>query len=184
MKLVVGMTGASGALYGKRLIEALAAMKVKHALVITDGARMTADYEKIALPARNVAKNVYGEKDFGAPFASGSAAADVMIVCPCSMKTLSAIANGYADNLLTRTADVCIKEQKKLVLVIREMPLSAIHLENALKLAQLGVVIMPASPGFYGKPKSIDALVDFVVGRALKSAGIENKLYERWKGKR
>ncbi len=182
MKLVIGITGASGALYGKRLIEALAAMKVEHALVITDGARRTAEYEGLELPARDAKRGVYGEKDFGAPFASGSAAADAMIVCPCSMKTLASIANGYADNLLTRTADVCIKEQKKLVLVIREMPLSAIHLENALKLARLGVVIMPASPGFYGRAGKVSDLVDFVVGRAMKAAGIENKLYERWKG--
>jgi 4-hydroxy-3-polyprenylbenzoate decarboxylase len=182
MKLVIGITGASGALYGKRLIGGLQAMRKGYSLVITDGARMTAEYEGVKLPARNVKKGIYGEKDFAAPFASGSAAPDAMIVCPCSMKTLAAIANGYADNLLTRTADVCIKEQKKLVLVIREMPLSAIHLENALKLARLGVVIMPASPGFYGKTTKVEQLVDFVVGRALKSAGIENKLYERWKG--
>ncbi|MFA6035374.1 MAG: UbiX family flavin prenyltransferase [Candidatus Micrarchaeia archaeon] len=183
MELVIGITGASGALYGKRLIDGLRAMKKGYSLVITDGARMTAEYEGVSLPARNIAKNIYGEKDFAAPFASGSSPADAMIVCPCPMKTLAAIANGYADNLLTRTADVCIKEQKKLVLVLREMPLSAIHLENALKLARLGVVIMPASPGFYGKAAKVQDLVDFVAGRALKSAGIENRLYERWKGR-
>jgi len=176
MNLIVGITGASGIIYGKRMIEALKGRKPH--IIITNGAREVARLEGVKVPE----KGVYGEKDFEAPFASGSAPADVMIVCPCSMKTLSAIANGYSDNLLTRAADVVIKEGGKLVLVIREMPLSAIHLENALKLARLGVVIMPASPGFYAKPKGVADLVDFVVGRALKAAGIENKLYKRWKG--
>jgi 4-hydroxy-3-polyprenylbenzoate decarboxylase len=178
VEIIVGISGASGAIYGKRMLEALAKRK-PHA-IITDGAREVARLEGVKLPAGG--KGVYGERDFKAPFASGSCSADAMIVCQCSMKTLAAIANGYADNLLTRAADVVIKEGGRLVLVLREMPLSAIHLENALKLARLGVVIMPASPGFYGKPKGIDELVDFVVGRAMKAAGMENKLYKRWKG--
>ncbi|MDO8339681.1 MAG: UbiX family flavin prenyltransferase [Candidatus Burarchaeum sp.] len=181
MSIVVAISGASGIVYGKRMLEALHEMGRKADVVITDGARRTARLEKVELPKED-GREVYGAMDFRARFASGSASADVMIVCPCSMKTLSAIANGYADNLLTRSADVVMKEGGKLVLVLREMPLSAIHLENALKLARLGVVIMPASPGFYGKPKSVGAMVDFVVGRALKAAGIENKLYEKWMG--
>ena len=181
MRIVVGISGASGIVYGKRMLEALRELGQEADVVITAGARRTARLENVELPKED-GKDVYADMDFGAPFASGSASADAMVVCPCSMKTLSAIANGYADNLLTRSADVVIKEGGKLVLVLREMPLSAIHLENALKLARLGVVIMPASPGFYGKPKRIDALVDFVVGRVLKAAGIENKIYERWMG--
>ncbi|VVC03024.1 Flavin prenyltransferase UbiX [Candidatus Burarchaeum australiense] len=179
MKIVVGISGASGIVYGKRLVEAL--KERKPSVVITDGARRTAKLERVELPRKN-GKTIYGEQDFRAQFASGSAAADVMIVCPCSMKTLSAVANGYADNLLTRSADVVIKEGGRLVLVLREMPLSAIHLENALKLARLGAVIMPASPGFYGKPRKIEDMIDFVVGRAMKAAGIENQLYKRWNG--
>jgi len=176
MRVVIGISGASGIVYGRRLIESLKERKPE--IIITESARRTAEIEGVELPE----KNVYGEKDFNAPFASGSSSPGVMIVCPCSMKTLAAIAHGYSDNLLTRAADVTIKEGGRLVLVIREMPLRAIHLENALKLARLGVVIMPASPGFYGKCSRVGELVDFVVGRALKSAGIENDLYERWNG--
>ena len=176
MKIVVAVTGASGIVYAKRAIEALGEHKPN--VIVSEGAKVLAKEEGITLPS---GKNVYNEKDFFAPFASGSSAPDAMLVIPCSLKTLSAIANGYGDNLISRSAEVCIKEGKKLVLVVRETPLSAISLENCLKLARIGVVILPACPGFYHKPKNINELVDFVVGKALDSLGVKNKMYKRWK---
>lgn len=123
---------------------------------------------------------VYGKEDWFSPVASGSAAPKTMVVCPCSTGTLSAIAQGASDNLLERAADVVIKERGQLILVARETPLSAIHLENMLKLARLGVTIMPAAPGFYHEPQSIDDLVDFMVARVLDHIGLEQGLVPRW----
>ncbi|XLM19963.1 UbiX family flavin prenyltransferase, partial [Chromobacterium piscinae] len=123
---------------------------------------------------------VYGREEWFAPAASGSNPPDAMVVCPCSMGTLAAIRHGMSDNLIERAADVCIKEQRKLVLVPRETPLSAIHLENMLELARLGVVILPPSPGFYTHPKSVDDMVDFVVSRVLDQLGVEQTLTPRW----
>ncbi|MBS3069665.1 UbiX family flavin prenyltransferase [Candidatus Micrarchaeota archaeon] len=175
MKVVVAVTGASGIAYAKKAIGALKGQEVS--IVLSQGAKLLAKGEGVKLPE---GKNVYVEKDFFAPFASGSNAADAMLVIPCSLKTLSAIANGYGDNLISRSAEVCIKEGKRLVLVVRETPLSPIALENCLKLARMGVVILPACPAFYNKPKSIGDMVDFVAGKALDSLGVKNSLYKRW----
>ena len=123
---------------------------------------------------------VYGKEQWFAPVASGSAAPKKMVVCPCSTGTLSAIANGASDNLIERAADVVIKERGQLILLPREMPLSAIHLENMLKLARLGVTIMPASPGFYHQPQSIDDLIDFVVARILDHLGLNQTIQPKW----
>jgi 4-hydroxy-3-polyprenylbenzoate decarboxylase len=123
---------------------------------------------------------VFGREQWTAPVASGSNPAQAMVVCPCTASTLSAIANGASNNLLERAADVMLKEQRKLILVVRETPFSAIHLENMLKLARLGVVIMPACPGFYQRPESIDEIVDFMVARVLDHLGVSHELGPRW----
>ncbi|MBI3129588.1 MAG: UbiX family flavin prenyltransferase [Candidatus Tectomicrobia bacterium] len=186
MKLVVGITGASGALYGVRFMEVLreAYPDVETHLVISKAGLRVLQHET-GLDLKDLgawASVVHPEGDIGARPASGSAGFDAMAVIPCSMKTLGQIAAGTGDNLVGRAADVILKEGRRLVLVPREMPLSAIHLENMLKLSRLGVMILPASPGFYFGPKTLDDLVNHVVGKTLDSLGLEQKLFERWKG--
>ncbi len=179
MRVLVAITGASGVVYGRRLLEVLKEKRVEADCILSGGAKGIIDHE---LGGWKGGEKCYDESDIGAPFASGSQSVDAMVVVPCSMKTLSAIANGYASNLITRSADVAIKEGKKLVIVPRETPLNAIHLENMLKLSRIGVTILPAMPAFYHKPKKMGDLVDFVVGKILDSLGIENDLYARWRG--
>ncbi len=185
MDIAVAITGASGTAYGMRLAEELAKAGNKLEIVVSDGAKKVMDYEleggakKAIVRLRKFGK-VYDENDMSADCASGSSAPDAFIVCPCSMKTLSDIANGYSKNLVRRGAEVALKEGKKLVLVPREMPFTAIQLENMLKLARLGVVIMPPQPAFYSKPKKIDDAVDFVVGKIMDVIGVKNSLYARW----
>ncbi len=182
MRVAVCISGASGAVYAKRLIDYLED-KVELSVVISEDAKKIFE-DELSLNFFEFTKSrgfkLYKNSDFYSPLASGSHILDSCVVVPCSMKTLSAIANGFSENLICRCADVCIKEKRKLILVPRETPLSAIHLENMLKLARLGVVILPPAPAFYGKPKSISDIVDFVVGRILDSMGIENHLYRRW----
>jgi len=181
LRIVLGVTGASGVIYGVRLAQELKKGGHELTLVVSDAAKEVLASE---LPdgLRELSKTgrVLSEHDIDADVSSGSSKYETTVVCPCSMKTLSAIANGYAYNLICRAADVSIKEQRKLVLVVREMPLNAIHLENMLKLARLGVVILPASPGFYHKPTSIDDLVNHVVGKTLDALGVESSLFKRW----
>jgi len=174
-KIVVAITGASGVIYGAKLVEALKAAGVQTYVVVTKNAKKVADYEGVKLP-----KSDFNEEEIDASIASGSFKTDGMIVCPCSMKSLAAISHGYADNLVSRAADVVLKERRKLVLVLRETPMNAIHLENALRLSRLGVQIMPACPGFYHKPKTLEDIVKFFVGKILDQFEIENKLYKRW----
>ncbi|MBI5253322.1 MAG: UbiX family flavin prenyltransferase [Euryarchaeota archaeon] len=176
MKILLAVTGASGAIYGLRLLKVLKEKSVEVECIVSNAAKKIIKHE---IGAAKIPK-CYTEKDIEAPFSSGSFSLDAMVVAPCSMKTLSAIASGFSHNLIARSADVAIKEKKKLVLVPRETPISAIHLENMLKLARLGVIILPAMPGFYHKPRKIEDLVDFVVGKILDSLGIENELYKRW----
>ena len=192
MRIVVAITGASGVVYGKRLLESLAGKHELH-VVVSEAAKKVWHYEQDAkldlaalekLIKKHKASALYSESDMAAPIASGSFKTDAMVVIPCSTKTLSGIANGYADNLVIRAADVMLKEHRKLVLVLRETPLSPIAIGNMLKLANIGVVILPACPGFYSRPKTISDMVDFVVGKALDSAGIDNNLYKRWTGKK
>ena len=177
-KIVLALTGASGIEYGVRLAEELRRGKRSVlTVIVSDGAREVAGREGVDL--KRLGKTL-GERDFHAAPASGSALFDAMVVCPCSMKTLSAIANGFSHNLIARAADVALKEGRKLVLVPRETPLNAVHLENMLKLSRLGVVILPACPGFYHKPRDVGGVVDFIVGKVLDSLGFEHDLFAKW----
>jgi len=145
--------------------------------VVSGTARKVAEYEGTELPSSD-----YNEEDITAPPASGTNAPDTMIIVPCSVKTLGKIANGISDNLITRTAEVCLKERKKLVLVLRETPLSYITIENMRKVTLAGGIVLPASPGFYHKPKSIDDLVEYVVEKILNVAGVEHHPKIKWEG--
>jgi len=181
MKLVVAITGASGAIYGIKLIEELAK---KHEVfaVISEGAKKVIEHEHPGIDKKIPKKvKIFSENQIDASIASSSFGTEAMIICPCSMKTLAAVSVGYADNLIRRCADVMIKERKKLILCVREVPFSPIHLENMLKLSRIGVTIMPLSPGFYHKPKGLDDMVNFMVGKVLDFLGVENNLYKRWK---
>ncbi len=192
MKIIVAITGASGATLGLRVLEALRRGKIETHTVVSNGAMEVLKHEcgndnddddglkKIMEKIRKNSSRLYGEKDFAAPIASGSFATDGMVVAPCSMKTLAAISHGYSDNLITRAADVCIKQKRRLVLVPRETPFSSIHLENMLKLSNLGVWIVPAVYGLYFKPKKVEDIESYIAGRALEAMGIEHDLYLRW----
>lgn len=195
-EVTLAFAGASGAQYGLRLLEQLVLAKIKIALVISPAGHLVIhDETDLQLPGnpQRIAEffqerfqaapgqiKVYAKDQWSSPLASGSGAPKTMVVCPCSTGCLSAIAVGASNNLLERAADVVIKEQGKLVLVVREMPLSAIHLEHMLSLARLGVCIMPASPGFYFRPQSVEDLVDFTVARVLDQMGVPHTLSERW----
>jgi 4-hydroxy-3-polyprenylbenzoate decarboxylase len=179
MKLVVAIGGASGSIYAKRLLDALTAVReVEVGLVVTQAGSEVWNHEIGEMPAYPFKR--YGLRDFRAPFASGSAGWDAMVVIPCSTGGLARIAHGISDDLVGRAADVMLKERRKLVLVVREMPLSAIHLENMLAVTRAGGVVLPASPSFYSKPATLDALLDTVVGRVLDQVGLPNKLMPRW----
>ncbi|MBN2324164.1 MAG: UbiX family flavin prenyltransferase [Spirochaetes bacterium] len=182
-KIIVAITGASGAVYGVRTLTALREAGVETHLVMSRWACETLKTETDLTVERvkKTAVRAYDEKDLSAPIASGSYASDGMVVVPCSMKTLASIASGYAENLISRAADIAIKEGRRLVLVPRETPLSPIHLENMLKLSRLGVVILPPMPAFYCKPEKIEDLVDGTVGRILDRLEIPNSLYRKWK---
>ncbi|HYW92964.1 MAG TPA: flavin prenyltransferase UbiX [Gammaproteobacteria bacterium] len=194
--IVLAMTGASGAQYGLRLLEVLLGSGRSVYLLVSRPARVVlgtetdlnvpgrpAEMERFfrdRFAARGGQLAVFGQEQWTAPVASGSARVGPMVVCPCTTSTLSAVATGASNNLIERAADVTLKEQRKLLLVIRETPLSAIHLEHMLSLARLGVVIMPANPGFYARPRSVDELVDFMVARVLDQLGLEQSLQPRW----
>jgi flavin prenyltransferase len=176
---VVGVTGASGVVYAKRLLDILCEKASVH-LIVTETAREIAVYEKVSLDGYPA--TYHSEEEMGAVIASGSFPYDGMIIVPCSMKTLSAISMGYADNLITRAADVCLKEGRRCILVPREMPLSRIHLKNMLTAHDAGAVIMMASPGFYHHPATVGDLVDMVVARILDHLSVEHDLGNRWGG--
>ena len=193
---IVAVTGASGSIYGIRLIEGLLKSKHKVYLVISKQAFSIIKIETGINWTGNTAseiekkiqkyfssKNIkyYSENNLSAPFSSGSFITDGMFIVPCSMKTLSGIANGYANSLIERAADVMLKEGGRLILSPRETPFSAVHLENMLKLARLGVKIIPPVPAFYHKPKNIKDIIDFVVGKILDSAGVRHNIFKRWK---
>ena len=179
--VLIGITGATGIHIAIKLLEILKEKGIDRELIISTIAEKVIELESdySVSEIRNLASKNYDVDDLTAAPSSGSYKLEKMIVVPCTMKTLSAIANGYADNLITRAADVMIKEQRKLVLIVRESPFSAIHLENMLKLARLGVVIAPPVPSYYIKPKSVDELIEYTVGRILDQIGIDSSI-ERW----
>lgn len=195
-QVALAITGASGAPYARRLLEVLLASDITvHLMISAAGRIVLADELDWKLPARagDIKSmlvdqfgcqphqiHVYGEQQWSAPLASGSHRVPTLIVCPCTMGTLSSIAVGQSDNLINRAADVMLKENRKLILVPREAPFSAIHLENMLKLSRLGVCILPPSPGFYFRPTQLDEIIDFVVARILDQTGIEHTLMPRW----
>jgi len=182
MKLVIGITGSTGVVYGVRILEALKECGVETHLVITEWAKKCLAMEtgyKID-DVKSMATQYSDDSNLASGISSGTYRTDGMIVIPCSMKTLSSIANGYDETLVARAAGVTLKESRKLILVPRETPLTAINLENMLKLARLGVVILPPVPGFYTKPKSIEQIIDHTVGKCLDQFGIEHNLYKRW----
>ncbi len=178
MKVIVAVTGASGLPYAVRLLEILEEKDIEVHCIISDAARKVASYE--LEDGLNFGRGCAREHEIDASIASGSFKVDAMVVVPCSMKSLSAIASGFAHNVIVRAADVMIKENRKLILVPRETPLSAIHLENMLKLSRLGVTILPAMPGLYHKPKKVGDMVDFIVGKVLDQLEVENDLFKRW----
>ncbi len=191
--IVVGITGASGAPYAVRLLQQLVAAHRPVSLIVSKyGMRLLetesgissldALRDSVGRDGWDSCVATFSNEDRGAPPASGSSLTAGMIVCPCSMGTLSAIAVGASRSLIERAADVTLKERRKLILVPRETPLSAIHLENMLRLARAGAVVMPAAPGFYHRPTQISELVDFVVARLLDQLGVEQKLVKRWQG--
>jgi 4-hydroxy-3-polyprenylbenzoate decarboxylase len=183
-RLVVGISGASAAIYGIRLLQALQDVKVESHLVITDPAReiiaLETDYDVAEVEA--LATYVHGVRDVGAEIASGSFKADGMAIVPCSIKTLSAVASSYADNLLVRAADVTLKERRRLVLMVRETPLHLGHLRLMQKVSEMGAVVYVPVPAFYARPRTIEDLVDHTVGRILDLFDIEHDLLNRWHG--
>jgi flavin prenyltransferase len=194
--VTLALSGASGMAYGLRLLECLLAADLQVYLLVSQAAHIVAKQELgVALPARasdlerqlsesldvrDGQLRVFGREDWNAPVASGSNPADAMVVCPCSMGTLAAIAHGVSDNLIERAADVMLKEQRKLILVPREAPFSTLHLENMLALSRMNAVILPANPGFYHQPQSVADIVDFVVARILDQLGVRHELMARW----
>jgi 4-hydroxy-3-polyprenylbenzoate decarboxylase len=193
--IVVGITGASGSIYGLRLIEELLRAEKQVTVLFTNAGRQVTEFEtglvlveepQLCLEQLKEYFKVdsgleyYALNNFFAPVASGSSAPDAVVICPCSMGTLGRIAAGLSDNLLERVADVALKEQKQLLLVPRETPFNQIHLENLLRLSKAGAQILPAMPGFYQQPQTVADLVDFVVGKVLDNLGVRHQLLTRW----
>ncbi|UCD09234.1 MAG: UbiX family flavin prenyltransferase [Dehalococcoidales bacterium] len=185
MDLIVGVTGASGAIYGIRLLEVLSENHdTQTHLIISEAAEITIKHEIDRSPEdiQKLADYTYDIKDISAPISSGSFKTDGMIVAPCSVKTMSAISNSYNENLMVRAADVTLKERRKLVLAVRESPLHLGHLRHMERLTEMGVVILPPVPAFYTKPKNIADIVDYTVGKMLDVFDIEHNLFQRWSG--
>jgi len=194
--ITLALTGASGVQYGIRLLQYLLQDGHKVYLLVTKAAHVVISMEtELSWPSNTATLQdqlckrygvdekqllICGEKKWASPIASGASSVDAMVICPCSMGSLSSIAVGASANLLERAADVMLKERKKLILVPRETPFSDIHLENMLKLSKMGTVILPANPGFYNKPQNLDELIDFLVARILDHLGVEHKLQPKW----
>jgi 4-hydroxy-3-polyprenylbenzoate decarboxylase len=183
-KIVIGITGASGAIYAKNLLSKLENLKAQLDVcnvVFSDYGKRVWQYELPKDDISNIPFKVYENDDLFAPFASGSSAYDTMIICPCTVGTMGRIASGVANDLIGRSADVILKERKKLILVLRELPLNLIHINNMKTITEAGGIICPASPSFYSHPETIDALVDTVINRVLELADIDIESY-RWSG--
>ena len=184
-RLVVGITGATGAIFGVRLLLALRAADIESHLVLSKWGQQTVEHETSlsSEQLRELAAVVHGAGNMASTISSGSFLTDGMVIAPCSVRTLAAIASGNGENLVHRAADVVLKERRRLVLVVRETPLSEIHLENMLKLARIGVTILPPMPAFYNKPQTLDDLVDHIVARVLDQFGIPADFAKRWDGR-
>ena len=184
MKILLSIGGASGSIYGIKLFEEFLHTNNEVHLIVSDGAKKIIEYETDFNFEHLKEKTnfYYDNSDMFAGPASGSFKIDAMVICPCSMKTLSALANSYADNLITRSADTTIKERKRLVLLARETPLHLCHLRNMEKLTEIGAVVFPPIPGFYYKPQTIQDLIDHTVGKVLDIFDIEHNLFQRWPG--
>ncbi|HEY6165423.1 MAG TPA: UbiX family flavin prenyltransferase [Nitrososphaeraceae archaeon] len=182
MRLIVAITGGSGVIYGIKMLEILKNLELESHLVISKwGDRnIKIETDKAIEYVKSLATKCYDNDNMAAAISSGSFKTDGMAIVPCSMKTLSSIASGYDDNLISRSAGVCIKESRRLVIVPRETPLSKIHLGNMIKLVEIGVIILPAMPGFYHRPKSIDDLITHIVGKILDQFGIKHNIFRRW----
>ena len=184
-RLIIGISGASGAIYGIRLLQVLSEIEeVETHLIISNSGELTIKYETDwrVEDVRALADFNYDIRDIAATLGSGSFKREGMVVIPCSMKTLSAFANSYNENLLIRTGDVTLKERRKLILVVRETPFHLGHLRNMVKVAEIGGIIFPPSPAFYHRPKSIEEIIDHVTSRILDLFDIDNDLFTRWKG--
>jgi 4-hydroxy-3-polyprenylbenzoate decarboxylase len=184
-RIVVGITGATGAIFGVRLLEALRAAEIETHLVLSKWGLQTVEHELGLSMAelRDRATVVHGGANMAATLSSGSFRTEGMVIAPCSMRTAAAIAHGYGESLVHRAADVVLKERRRLVLVPRETPLSEVHLENLLKLARMGVTILPPMPAFYNRPSSVDDIVDHIVARVLDQFGIDAAFARRWDGR-
>ena len=185
MRLIIGITGSTGVIYGIRMLEVLKDAGVETHLIMSEWAEkcISMETKHNVEHVKSLATTISDEKNMAASISSGTHKTDGMIVIPCSMKSLSSIANGYDETLVARAAGVTLKESRKLILVARETPLTAINLENMLKLSRLGVVIMPPVTEFYTNPTSIDAMVDHIVGKCLDQFDIEHDLFTRWGSK-
>src|SRR5262250_1694420 len=183
-RLIVGMTGSTGAIFGVRFLEALKHADVESHLIISKWAQRTIEHETnyAVEQARALASVVHSPGDMGATISSGSFLTDGMVVIPCSVRTLGGIANGYGEHLVHRAADVVLKERRRLVLLVRETPLSEVHLENMLKLARMGVSIVPPMPAFYNHPQTVDDIVNHIVARVLDQFDIPAPFAKRWDG--
>jgi 4-hydroxy-3-polyprenylbenzoate decarboxylase len=184
-RLIIGMTGSTGAIFGIRLLEALKNSAIETHLIISKWAQRTIEHEtpyKVE-DVRALASVVHSQGDMGASISSGSFLTEGMVVAPCSVRTLAGIANGYGEHLVHRAADVVLKERRRLILLVRETPLSEVHLENMLKLARMGVLIVPPVPAFYNHPQTVDDVVNHIVARVLDQLGIDAPFAKRWDGR-
>ncbi len=180
--IIVAITGASGVIFGVKLLKALKSLNIETGLLISDAAKTIIDHE-IDMSCDEIIKiadNYYETNDLTASVNSGSFKFDSLVIIPCSMKTLSAIANGYAANSITRVADVALKERRKIILVPRETPLRTVHIENMLSISKEGGIILPPIPGYYSKIETLEDMENFIVGKVLDSLSIDNNLYKRW----